>query len=416
MQARLYLPIIIALYALSVNAAFAQEVEPCACNDIGQIWLRALEVDAAVQSLDSSLKFNDEHPQKVYDERRVINGPLDWPQVEGKLVAALNKVLAEHAAAIFEVNLQQAQTKYSANENACTTKWPPEVAKEATPCQLKWLDVHEAVHRTNCTQEGTSWHSTVHNKILDEIQAYSAERDWLIAQENKFLQTCDYYSVRLQMDMQLPKPMGPRVLYGMDQPEVPHLDVPMHVSCDGGMKGDGEGVVKANWDSQNGPAHVSGSMYNPLEFQISGEIGSASPEIIHTTIQIVPKDSSFDMTVKEGPETVHAGSKTVGTETTTTAKMNRIPGRPGTMVRHSAAPNEHSSAVVDFSQLDQPVVCPVSPGGGSMTCHATLMVAERYRDARAANNKGFTVRQALDAIAAADHTVVAAVSSCHQTK
>jgi hypothetical protein len=44
------------------------------------------------------------------------------------------------------------------------------------------------------------------------------------------------------------------------------------------------------------------------------------------------------------------------------------------------------------------------------------MVAERYRDARAANNKGFTVRETLDAITAADHTVVASGSSCHQTK
>jgi hypothetical protein len=415
MQTRPHLLIIIAFYALIATGAFAQEVEPCACNDIGQIWLRALEVDGAVQSLDFSLKFNDEHPQKVYDERRVISGPLDWPQVEDKLVAALNKVLAEHAAAIFEVSLQQAQTKYNANENACTTKWP-DVASQATPCQFAWLDTHEAVHRTNCTQEGTSWHSTVRNKILDEIAAYSAERDWLLAKENHLLQTCDYYSVRLEMDMQLPKPIGPRVLYGMDQPEVPHLDVPMHVSCGGGMKGAGEGVAKANWDSQNGAVHESGKMYNPLEFEISAEIGSASPEIIHTTIQIFPKDSSFDMTVTEGPEKVHVGSKTVGTETTTTANMKRVPGRPGTVVRHSAAPNEHSSAVVDFSQLDQPVVCPVSPGGGPITCHATLMVAERYRDARAANNKGLTVRQALNAIAAADHTVVASGSSCHQTK
>jgi hypothetical protein len=416
MLRRPYLLIIIALYALSVTEVFAQEVEPCACNDIGQIWLRALEVDAAVQSLDSSLKFNDEPRLKVYDERHVINGPLDWPQVEDKLKAALTKVVAEHEAAIFEVNWQQAETKYHADKNACTTKWPPDVARQATPCQFAWLDKHEAVHRTNCTREGTSWHSTVRNKILDDVQAYSAERDWLIAQENQLLQTCDYYSVRLQMEMQLPKPMGPRVLYGMDQPEVPQVDVPMHVSCGGGMKGDGKGVAKANWEYQAGLDHDSGHNYTQLEFQISGEIGSASPELIHTTIQISPKDSDFDSTVKGGPETVHVGSKTVGTETTTTEKMNRIPGRPGTMVRHSAAPNEHSSAVVDFSQLDQPVVCPVSPGGGSITCHATLMVAERYRDARASNNKGFTVRQTLDAIAAADHTVVASGSSCHQTK
>jgi hypothetical protein len=406
MQTRLPLPIIMALYALIATGAFAQEVEPCGCSDIGQIWLRALEVGAAVQSLDLSLQS---------DEAGKINSDSTWTPVQDKFVAAMKKVLDEHLAANFEDG-PQAQTKYRSKENACTTKLDPEVAREATPCQLKWIDVHEAVHRTKCTQEGILWHSTVRNKILDEIAGYTAERDWLIAQENQLLQTCDYYSVRLQMDMQLPKPIGPRVLYGMDQPDVPHLDVPMHVSCGGGMKGAGEGVAKANWESQAGLDHVSGHNDTQLEFQISAEIGSASPEFIHTTIQISPKDSDFDMTVKGGPETVHVGSKTVGTETTTTAKMNRIPGRPGTVVRHSAAPNEHSSAVVDFSQLDQPVVCPVSPGGGSITCHATLMVAERYRDARAANNKGFTVRQTLDAIAAADHTVVASGSSCHQTK
>ena len=93
MQIPPHLPMIIAIYALIATGAFAQEAEPCACNDIGQIWLRALEVEAAVQSLDSSLKFNDERP--------VASDPFDWPQAEDKLVAALNQVLAEHPAAIF---------------------------------------------------------------------------------------------------------------------------------------------------------------------------------------------------------------------------------------------------------------------------------------------------------------------------
>jgi hypothetical protein len=257
MQARLYLPIILAaLYALSVTAVFAQEVEPCACNDIGQIWLRALEVDAAVQSLDSSLQSNT---------------GSTWATVQDKFAAAMGRVLDEHVAANFEKPGKQLDTFYDA-ARGCHTE-PYEINNDLVPtrCQLKWLDVHEAAHRTNCTQEGTSWRSTLRNKILDEIAAYSAERDWLITHENQLLQTCDYYSVRLQMDMQMPKPIGPRVLYSMDQPEVPHLDVPMHVSCDGVMKGAGEGVAKANWDSQNGPAHESGRMYNPLEFEISAE-------------------------------------------------------------------------------------------------------------------------------------------------
>jgi hypothetical protein len=32
----------------------AQELNPCGCNDIGQVWLLAVELDAAVQSLDFS--------------------------------------------------------------------------------------------------------------------------------------------------------------------------------------------------------------------------------------------------------------------------------------------------------------------------------------------------------------------------
>jgi hypothetical protein len=176
--------------------------EPCGCYDIGQIWTRTLETDAAIESLKASLEFSKTHgPLKFYDERQVIRESFNWGDANQRLGAALDSFIAkqvnEHGAnAYFEVPGVQANTTYHAKEEECSTVVPDELKRQATPCQLAWIDVHEGVHREGCKMDAKSWNSILSKRIQEDINAYSAERDWLQLQRKRLLCACPYYNIR----------------------------------------------------------------------------------------------------------------------------------------------------------------------------------------------------------------------------
>jgi hypothetical protein len=138
---------------------------------------------------------------------------------------------------------------------------------------------------------------------------------------------------------------------------------------------------------------------HPLKFQISAD-GSKAP--IHTTIQMVLRDGGgLNLTITGS--TIEAHSKSVGGEITTTATDGRT-----TKSRHDREKETAFTSVVDFVKWRSPTVCPLP--GFLLSCHATFDVAEEYRNAQAANNKGRFVEDVLSSIAGVDET---ALALCH---
>ncbi|HWY20635.1 MAG TPA: hypothetical protein VNX26_05400 [Candidatus Acidoferrum sp.] len=391
MPTRLHFAIIFALCALSPTGVFAQEV--CGCNDLAQIEYRIREakvtVDVIREYVDSvgSMELNTDasYGRSMNNLQHNLDSFADGSQLKPGNPGG-----------------EQAHTSYTA-EKGCHTDWPlPTLGRTsvsdplgttevwtgwaATDCMNAATDAHEKVHREVC-EEFRRVHIPrwifLKDKLEEEIDAYTAERKYLLEQRQRLLCSCDYYSVRLKIDTNR-TPMrhsigGHVVLYSTVHAELPHVDVPMHINDVGWMKGDSEGVMRGTATSFVPGGPVSDAVDLSLEFHISAS-SSASPEQVHTTIQIVTKE-----------DTNRTGGKTLRTQG---PFSNDWP--------------------VDFSQLDTAIVRNVPHGHGSWTYFsATLMVAEQYRDAKAANNKGSTVGEALNAIAGADHTLVA---SCPQTK
>jgi hypothetical protein len=405
---RLYLPTIVALCVLSAAGTFAQDLgvstqEPCGCYDIGQIWSRSLETNAAIESLKSSLSDVDfRYP--------VVDDPgADWPwpgiddawlranlRLSAALAGFLAKQVNEHGTnANFEVPGVQASTAYRAKEGKCATVVPDEIRRQATPCQLAWIDVHEGVHREGCQKDGKAWNSKASNRIQEDINAYSTEHDWLELQRKRLLCACRYYNIRLEMEQD----MGPAVetlkLVDSASPPRAYVDISLHPSRAGALTGEGEGTLKGDF---RGRPNILGSVIHPLKFQISAD-GSKAP--IHTTIQMALRDGGgLDLTTTGS--TIESHSKSVGGEIATTVTDGQR-----TKSRHDREKDTAFTSVVDFAGLAKPTLCPLP---GLLKCHATLDVADEYRTAQAANNKGRNVQSVLWSMAGVDQT---ALASCH---
>jgi len=400
MKILLHLATVFSFFVLNAATAFAQDGAACGCNDIGQIWVRSLEAAAAVKSLETSLKFNENLPPPFYDERRSINAPLDWPRVNYLLETAINSVFAEldksvGSGAEFESKGEQAVTGYQVVLGKCGTQLPKSVRETATACQLAWIDAHEAVHRKSCGKDGISWHSTVRSKIQDEIDAYSAESVWLEAQQQRLLCSCAYYSVRLEMERPLPKTLTgqPVRLFNVpngSQAEKPFVDISLQPKPQSKLQGDGSAMWKADMQYNERGAHGWAKGTSPLDLHILAD--SSIRNKVHTTIHMILKDGTFaEVEVTDAGVTLHGEAKIVG---------NKIIPSGQTIQKPEPA------FELDFSSFDKlEFKCPREFRNAS--CHATLGVAEEYRTAKAANQKGLTVEEALWGIRAAAHTTLA---------
>lgn len=409
MPRRLHLLVIVALCVLSVTGAFAQGTEPCGCKDIAQIEYYRREATGAVEELKRELGSVGEFE---------LNSDARYKTSQDNLKLKMDSLADASSLKPGNPGGEQARTSYT-TEKGCHTDWrtptfspidasnDPDGITEVwslwplTDCMKAALQAHEDVHMDVCqslkkeTMSG-SW-AFFKDRLEEEIEAYSAQQKYLEKQQRRLLCSCPYYSIRLEIQ----EDMGPAVetmrLFDSASPPRAYVDISLQPSP-GVLTGEGAGAMKAAF---RGNPNVVAHLIHPLKFQISAD--DSVKQRVHTTIQIELQDGGgLDLTTTRGPVTIHADSKTAGGETTTTVTDGKH-----RVSRHDVAKNSAFTSVMDFTDLNKPTVCPLP---GFLNCHATLDVAEEYRTAKAANNRGSTVGEALWSIAGAGKT---ALASCH---
>ena len=344
---------------------------PCQCNDIAEIEYRIREDDAVIKEYE---RYGLEHTH-------TLNTKAAYASMQSWVQGQLDKIASSATLAPPLPGGEQALT--GRVDGKCITVWPT-FQPAATSCLHEALDRHEAVHRKAC-EEGLTL--TLIAKAQEEIDAYTAEKNFLTDERSRLLCNCDYYALKLEetANMDFNSGMDHQVshmtlLGPSDQPSV---QFPLQIS-NGAVSGtinadmqvsftDTGRIIVCNPNVEPTAGTLSWEGRRNDTFEVSGTMSHAfTPELKTTTGDFKGKTSCVNRTSSTTPPL----PKLAGATQETTLSFTRFN---------------------DVFVINAPTI-------PSMTidAKATLVVNDKWKGVRAADNRGSTVDQALAVIGLCD--------------
>jgi hypothetical protein len=356
------------------NAQSAEDV--CDCDDMAQIQRRIDEDAVAIRAYtDKYLSTSD----------ITLNTSGNHDALQASVQAQLSDV---------QTTLAQFLTTASPANTSRNNGPPPQCMSEYTEpnlthCMRAALGVHEWVHETACTKG--EWPTLLlRDFIKEEIDAYTAERNFLVSERKRLLCTCPYYALRFShtgtWNVQQPSIQGSPSIQASAESKVQGLtsndiNVPLKIEAGGRVSGQAQTEFKGNSAASEvipgaGVETAHASQSAPLAISVDGQLAPLPIRSLHV-----------DVTAREGQGTIQgqfvAPGKTFPLKATTKGGSVTFP--------------------FDIPRLETPVepssIPPILLGSPmKWTTTSELTVADPWPNTKASNGRGSTVGDALHEI------------------
>lgn len=354
------------------------EVATCSCDDIAQIQYRIMEDAVAINAY---AKYREDFTTPF-----TPNTAKTYLGLQNFVQTALNEFAGQaKLQSPFDAG-EQARTGFF--DGKCQT-YPAQYKVEPTPCMKAALDMHEAEHRRMCEEMMLGRHLTLRPKIQEEIDAYTAEANFLQAERERLLCNCDYYAVKIErhdtLDYSVPVDHQTQDWLLHDSEDRPFVQIPLQLYA-GKASGDASGSIKI----------VMGDTSKVTACDTSHE---PSPGSTNTTGEVA---MSFKVTG------IMAHEFTPTLETDSGDMIGQVDCANTNSKRESAV-HQPMKATADidlrFTKLDdvQEKITPLGYGAQS-DFKTALVLNERWKDVKAKNNRGSTVEEGLRVIGLTDCT------------
>jgi hypothetical protein len=340
------------------NAQSAEGV--CNCDDMAQIQRRIDEDDVAINfSTDVWLK---------------------GLQGVGVLAPQLKPT-----AAIFEQSLGAdlghssfALAPVFTTDSPSNTSPPPDcephyTEPDLTGCIHEALQVHEQVHVAAC-KSGRSL--SLRDFVQEEINAYTAERNFLVGERNRLLCTCPYYALRFSSAATMKVQGANEQVSAEGQAQGPtsnDIIVPLKMEAGGKVSGQAQAETKAN-ETASGTMNCQVSGGAPLAISVDGQL---------TPLPI--RHLQADLTVETGEGTFQIA----------------CPGSGLGPLSRTTKGGSSGKFAFDIPGFDTPVKPssePPIPSLATVAATSELTVADPWPNTKASNGRGSTVGDALHEI------------------
>lgn len=252
---------ILAVILTPVPTLHAQS-SPCSCQDLNEIKHRLGEVDVAIREF-TSIYVNVSKTESYSDS--------EWEKLEqGRVHKALVEFKNPYPSAT------PGRTAGFTDRN-CQTHIPPDV----NPCIRQALDLHEKVHRDDCLSfKGKIWvwkdDQPLVAAVMEEIQAYTRERNFLLEQKRRLECSCPYYAIHFNylgfVDIQNRTPLVARQVTATPVP----VEIPITLKDDGTFSGEAEAVLQGDGTLRSIHAQCQATDQGLVRLRASGTI--AGPE------------------------------------------------------------------------------------------------------------------------------------------
>jgi|GEM_PF-4148583 len=334
----------------------------CNCDDMAQIQRRIDEAGAGIRA------YSDEYertpavmPNTVYNHNFLQN------RIQSELGTLTQTSLEQF--------FSQPSPSYTSGPPDCAVHFPE---NDLTNCIHEALSVHEAVHVSGCKAKWPYYLLRSFEK--EELDAYVAERSFLIQQRDRLMCTCPYYALRVSgvgtTNVQIPyeSVTGQGGMNGASSK--PGIEVPLKIQG-AHVSGEGSGTLN-NQVAGAGLAQCSISSGTPVKLSVDGELSRPPVKSLHVEISGKP-----DKEKTQGLCTIPG--KTVQIDDTSSTRSVTFPE--------------------DISGLDTPAnfTMPLAPGI-SWVMSSELVVKDPWPQTKASNGRGSTVGDALREIGMPDCT------------
>jgi hypothetical protein len=365
---RLILSLCIVSYFLLTTGAANAAQTVCNCEDMAQIQQRVEVVNGAIAAY--------------------TNQYLSTPPATDFTMKGHDAVEAAVLAAVNGAPVQLG-SPFVKNPPSDTTRFRCviEILDDgATGCMKESLHAHEAVHQAACQNSWgirRQW-ATLNDFIKEEMDAYTAERDFLRQERKRLLCTCPYYALRVNAagsnTIMLPfeKVGGEFQASGVKKPEI---EIPIKIDQAGTVTGQADAMISGH-EAATGIVGCGITAGEPMTVTANGQL---TPTPGH--------HSSLHVDLSRKP-----------TKQTNSGECTAPP--PVGVVNVGGTVNNPNSGKFPFTvnALDAPdtKTIPFAPPWVYWTMSTEMSVAEPWPSTKASNGRGSTVGEALHEIGMPD--------------
>jgi hypothetical protein len=331
----------------------------CKCDDMAQIQRRIDEDAVAIRA------FTDKY---LSGSAFTLDTSGNRSALQASVQAQLSDVQTSLVQFLTTASPANTYKKFGPPDQCVTDYTEPDL----THCIRAALGVHEWVHETACAK-GDWPYTLLRGFIKEEIDAYTAESNFLVGEKSRLLCTCPYYALRFSLADTINAPFGNEQFSGEGKvlgPSSNDINIPLKIEAGGKVSGQAQAEFKANLTGSGVTACQGSAGDIPVAISVDGQLAPPPVPSLHV-----------DITNQAGQGPYQAGCAPVGT----------VSGTNG----GGSLPFKY-----DIGQIDTPVEPSSEPQLPYVTWTTTseLIIADPWPNTKASNGRGSTVGDALHEI------------------